>query len=224
MLNQDALCEDWGVERWVLSLLVIAVFLATERTAHCVSSDWIEAPHPAYPLQAALKGHAGEVTLRAALERSGRVKQVTVKRPSGDAALDFAARASVLTWKLNPQKVTSTDLREGRTVVVVFEKHAKDQAIALAVLKRAAKKGSAWKSGGTIEYPSTARDQHQVGTLLLLFTIGRDCHPRAVQLVKSSGNPVLDQAAMIGIQTWTTYPEWVGFSGKVPVTFTMTRR
>jgi TonB family protein len=62
-------------------------------------------------------------------------------------------------------------------------------------------------------YPAAQR------TARIRFTIAADGHPRSVQVIQSSGSTGLDAAAVKGIQTWTAYPEWVGETAEVPVTF-----
>jgi len=82
-------------------LFAIALF-ASSGFAKSATSDWLEAPRPAYPLRAALEGAAGEVKLRVLLKSNGRVQDATVTKSSGKAVLDHAARAAVLNWRLNP--------------------------------------------------------------------------------------------------------------------------
>src|SRR5437879_5578938 len=74
------------------------------------SSDWAEAPQPAYPLRAALEGNAGEVKLRVVLNNDGRVRDAEIIKSSGKEILDDAARAAVLNWRLNQSKIQPSDI------------------------------------------------------------------------------------------------------------------
>src|SRR5437868_15305594 len=95
----------------------IYLFLASVNAAG-VSSDWVEAPKPAYPLNAALEGTTGEVKLRVIVNNDGHVRDATVVKSSGKKELDYAARAAVLNWRLNKSKIQSSDLSPGREVIV----------------------------------------------------------------------------------------------------------
>ena len=196
-----------------------SVFLACLTLSEAASSDWVEAPKPAYPLNAALEGTSGEVKLRVAVNRDGRVSEAGIVKSSGKKELDYAARAAVLKWRMNKSKIQPSDLSPGREVIVDFQETEKERRIALAVLRRASEKGSAWKHGGYFSFPPEAVYPAAQRTARIRFTIAADGHPRAVQLVQSSGSTDLDKAALKGIQTWTAYPEWVGETAEVPVTF-----
>jgi TonB family protein len=183
------------------------------------SSDWAEAPKPAYPLHAALEGTSGEVRLRVIVSSDGRVRDAVVVKSSGKKELDYAARAAVLKWRLQRFRIQQRDLDPGREVIVSFQETEKERRIAAAVLRRASEKGSAWKHGGFFSFPPEAVYPAAQRTARIRFTIGPDGHPRAVQVIQSSGSSSLDSAAVKGIQTWTAYPEWVGETAEVPVTF-----
>jgi TonB family protein len=183
------------------------------------SSDWAEAPKPAYPLNAALEGTTGEVKLRVVVNNDGRVREAGIINSSGKKELDYAARAAVLKWRLIKARIQPRDLTSGRDAIVDFRETEKERHIAAAVLRRASEKGSAWKHGGFFEFPPDAVYPAAHRTARLRFTIGTDGHPRTVQVIQSSGSNSLDSAAVKGIQTWTAYPEWVGETAEVPVTF-----
>lgn len=199
-------------------LLFLSV-LAITGIAKGARTDWDEAPKPAYPLNAALGGARGEVKLRVAVNRDGRVREAGVVKSSGDKELDYAARAAVLKWRLNKSKIQQSDLSPGRELIVDFQETEKERRIAAAVLRRASEKGSAWRHGGYFSFPPEAIYPAAQRTARIRFTIAADGHPRAAQLVQSSGSTDLDTAALKGIQTWAAYPEWVGETAEVPVTF-----
>jgi TonB family protein len=198
---------------------VVPAILLVAQDARAASSDWAEAPKPSYPLNAALEGDRGEVALTVVVNNDGHVREITVAKSSGKKELDYAARAAVFKWRLNRSKIQPRDLTTGREVVVSFEETEKERRIAAAVLRRASDKGSAWKHGGFFAFPPNAVYPEAQRTARIRFTISPDGHPRAVQVIQTSGSPGLDAAAVKGIQTWVAYPEWVGETAEVPVTF-----
>lgn len=203
----------------LIRALLTSAFLVCSTLSEAASSDWAEAPRPAYPLHAALEGTTGEVGLRVVVNKDGRVREAMVVKSSGKKELDYAARAAVLKWRLERSKIQPRDLDPGREVIVDFRETEKERRIAAAVLRRASEKGSAWKQGGFFAFPPDAVYPQAQRTARIRFTIAADGHPRAVQLIQSSGSSSLDAAAIRGIQTWTAHPEWVGETAEVPVTF-----
>src|SRR5438094_9977688 len=81
--------------------------------ARGASTDWAEASKPAYPLNAALEGTHGEVKLRVAVNRDGRVREAGIVKSSGNKELDYAARAAVFKWRMNKSKIQPIDLSPG---------------------------------------------------------------------------------------------------------------
>jgi TonB family protein len=205
--------------RAAIRISLISAVFGFAHFLHGASSDWAEAPQPAYPLRAALEGEAGEVKLRVVVNVDGRVRDAAIVKSSGKQELDYTARAAVLKWRLNKSRIQPRDLTSGREIIVAFQESEKEMRIAAAVLGRASEKGSAWKHGGSFRFPPEAVYPAAQRTARIRFTIGADGHPRAVQIVQSSGSTGLDAAAVKGIQTWTAYPEWVGETAEVPVTF-----
>lgn len=198
---------------------VFALPVLIHLDARAAPSDWLSAPKPAYPLNAALEGTNGEVKLRVIVNSDGRVREAAIVKSSGQKELDHAARAAVLTWQLDRSRIQPRDLTSGREIIVDFRETEKERRIAAAVLRRASEKGSAWKHGGSFRFPLEEVYPAAQRTANIRFTIGTDGHPRAVQVIQSSGSAGLDAAAVKGIQTWTAYPEWVGETAEVPVTF-----
>jgi len=60
-----------------------------------------------------------------------------------------------------------------------------------------------------IEYPPTAIAQRLEGTVWLTLTINADGSIDQVQIAKSSGHPVLDAAALVGVRRWRAVPRQV---------------
>jgi TonB family protein len=207
--------------RLIAFLLSILLALgASLPSSEAAASDWIAAPQPPYPLISALSKSSGVVTLRLILKNDGHVKEVNIEQKSGSERLDAAARMAALQWQLNPARLRASDTKEGRPVVIEFKRIERDSDLARAVLPNAGQHGSAWQRRGLIRFPSSAWVFHkEVGTVVLQFTIGFDCHPRAVKILESSGYRPFDQAAADGIQTWKAYPQFIGESGKIPITF-----
>ena len=55
-------------------------------------------------------------------------------------------------------------------------------------------------------YPWLARISGWEGTVVLRVTIEADGHPSAARIVRSSGYPILDQAAQRAVQQWEFLP------------------
>src|SRR5436853_2719118 len=109
--------------------------------AAATSTDWAEAPKPAYRLRAALEGDIGEVKLRVVVNSDGRVRDATIVKSSGRQELDHAGRAAVLTWRLNKSRIQPRDLTSGREIIVDFRETEKERRIAEAYLRRASVQG-----------------------------------------------------------------------------------
>lgn len=204
--------------------LVVLLILGCLSSGEASRSDWIAAPQPPYPVISALHKSSGVVTLRLILKNDGGVKEVKIEKESGSERLDAAARMTALQWRLNPARLKASDTKEGRLVAIEFKRNKGDLDVARAILLNAGERDSAWQRRGSIQYPSSARFFHrEEGTVLLQFTIGFDGHPTAVRILQSSGYPPFDKAAADGIRTWKAYPQFVGESAKIPVTFILGR-
>jgi protein TonB len=78
------------------------------------------------------------------------------------------------------------------------------------------------------EYPTAARTQHQEGVVLLSVEVSAEGRPTSISLARSSGFPLLDQAAIAGVRRWTFDPaRAAGFpiasTEQVPVRFRLDR-
>ena len=72
------------------------------------------------------------------------------------------------------------------------------------------------------EYPYEARRQRAVGSGIALLTIdARTGYVTAVQMTRSTGNPVLDNATISAFRRWRFKPGAVS-SVQAPITFTLT--
>ena len=78
------------------------------------------------------------------------------------------------------------------------------------------------------EYPVEARRLHQEGVALLGVEVSAEGRPTSVHIKRSSGVPVLDQAALDAVRRWTFEPARIGglpvaSSVDVPLRFSLAR-
>lgn len=66
--------------------------------------------------------------------------------------------------------------------------------------------GAAYLSNPPPDYPLSARRRQLQGTTYLEVHVGRDGHPQSVSVGRSSGYPVLDDAAVSAVRGWTFVP------------------
>ena len=133
--------------------------------AGATSTDWAEAPKPAYPLRAAFEGDIGEVKLRVVVNSDGRVRDATIVKSSGKQELDHSARAAVLTWRLNKSRIQPRDLTSGREIIVDFRETDKGAAYcgggaSASIGKRLcleARRGFSFPARGSISSSATDR-------------------------------------------------------------------
>jgi len=60
------------------------------------------------------------------------------------------------------------------------------------------------------DYPEEAKRAHEEGVAIVSIEINGEGIPESVTLSKSSGFPILDQAALAGVRRWRFYPAVVG--------------
>ena len=63
-----------------------------------------------------------------------------------------------------------------------------------------------YRSNPRPEYPVACRRRHEEGEVRVSVTVSPDGRPLRVSLAKSSGHPLLDQAALDAVRTWTFEP------------------
>ena len=195
-------------------------------------SDWLKSPQPKFP-QAALKNYSeGSVRLRVLMAEDGSVRDVRVIKSSGVSTLDRAAQEAVLQWKMKPAAIKSTDLTKGRDEIIEFKQEA---PIAAVYPDRAACVGAKqsigsptflkmWMFAPFPSYPLEARQSHEQGTAVIAFTIGKTGNTENIQLMKSSGFRILDEAALRAIALWRAHQQYAGGKVMIPINFTMTAR
>ncbi len=72
-----------------------------------------------------------------------------------------------------------------------------------------------YRSNPRPEYPIPSRRRHEEGEVRLIVTVSSDGQPLQVSLLKGSGHPLLDQAAIAAVRGWSFEP---GRAAGVPVT------
>jgi TonB family protein len=210
-------------------VLCIGITLfAITKPASCVS-DWRSAPKPDFPSEALKGSSEGSVKLRIVLAKDGSVTQATISKSSGNRALDEVARRAVLKWKLKPDALKPTDLTSGREIVMDFRQEAPiaavhaDGRVGGFVTKdgiiSATKTSQMWMFAPFPTYPIQARAREEQGTVGLRLTIGKDGRPIDIQIIKSSGYALLDQAAIQAVRLWRAHKEYAGVTLKLPIKF-----
>jgi protein TonB len=63
-----------------------------------------------------------------------------------------------------------------------------------------------YRSNPRPDYPIASKRRHEEGEVRLAVTVSPDGRPLRVSLVKSSSHPLLDQAAIDAVRTWTFEP------------------
>src|SRR5437764_1234694 len=94
-------------------LIAFAFTIVANHGSLCaMGSDWKEAPKPAFPAAALERNSQGAVMLRIVVTTQGAVDHVAVAKSSGDRALDEAARAGVLKWKMKRGAIKPLDMTQ----------------------------------------------------------------------------------------------------------------
>jgi TonB family protein len=185
-------------------------------------SVWISAPKPKFPEAALRKGTERYVVVRARIASDGSIAAAAIARSSGDTTLDEAARNAVLNWKMNPAAIKPEYRSSGYNVRFDFRQEA---PIAVKYRDRAAyfstyRSAQMWKHVSIPEYPIHERGVKAAGTTMVGVTIGAGGEVVSVELVKTSGYPNLDKAALAAVRLWRAHDQYSGRRVVVPVQFT----
>jgi TonB family protein len=191
------------------------------------TSDWKEQPKPNFPVAALEKNEQGFVRLRVVLKKDGTVDHVGIVQGSNNPVLDEAAQRGVLKWKLKRAAMKPSDFTAGREVVIDFREEAAVAAVypngTIANFGRgdaiSQTAGKVWRSAPFPAYPTEARQLHETGTVLLKVAIGKNGNVERVQVLQSSGHPILDDAAVRAVRLWKAQPKYAGRTGTFPVRF-----
>jgi TonB family protein len=207
--------------RLFISLLAMAILLSSPLRA--AASVWVSAPKPKFPEAALSRGSEGYVIIRAYIARDGAVTRATISRSSGDSTLDEAARAALLKWKMNPAAIKPDYLAKGYEQRIDFRQEA---PVAARYRDRVAYFGSfegakIWTYAPFPEYPAHERLVKAEGVTHVRVVIGSDGQVSSAEVVKSSGFPNLDQAALGAVRQWRARREYAGKHGVLPVHFTL---
>lgn len=92
----------------------------TSKTRMAKAADYLNNPHPKYPLLALRRNQEGTVTLKVKVDKSGKVVSLSIKGSSGYSLLDNAATKSVKSWIFAPATLSNGD-KVASTVIVPIE-------------------------------------------------------------------------------------------------------
>ena len=187
------------------------------------ASVWASKPQPKFPEAALRRNTEGYVVVRAYIGKDGTVTRATISRSSGDAALDEAARTAVLNWKMNAAAIKSEYLTKGYDQRIDFRQEA---PVAIRYRDRAAyfasfRSAKIWTYTPVPEYPAHERAMRSQGVVYIRVTIGTDGAVASAEVVKTSGYPNLDKAALVAVRKWRSHREFAGKHGVLPVAFTL---
>ncbi|MDR1228493.1 MAG: energy transducer TonB [Azoarcus sp.] len=76
-------------------------------TAARYDADYLHNPRPPYPPMSRRLGEQGTVTLRAYVLPDGSAGKVEIRKSSGSARLDEAARTAIMKWRFEPARMGS---------------------------------------------------------------------------------------------------------------------
>ena len=192
-----------------------------------MGSDWKEAPKPAFPAAALERNSQGAVMLRIVVTTQGAVDHVAVAKSSGDRALDEAARAGVLKWKMKRGAIKPLDMTQGREVIIDFREEAAVAAKysdGIVASFGDANSAEMWRSAPFPSYPVDARRLGEEGTVRLTVGIGANGDVIKVDVLQTSGYKLLDEAAIQAVRRWKAHPKYAGQTVRLPIEFTMRRR
>jgi TonB family protein len=208
--------------RFPLLLCALAFFLVIQLNAEAASSDWLEAPQPRFPSNALQRSSEGVVKLRILLSHNGRVTNATVVKSSGDTVLDEAARGTVLTWRMDPRRIKTSDLTKGRIEEIEFRQETVRSATypqGVAAGFSSEEEWRKWTYAPFPYYPMDARRLRHTGMVVVSAKIASDGRVVRVQIVKSSGYSDLDEMAVKAVRHWRAHRQFAGQNLEVPVNF-----
>ena len=203
---------------------VSAIFvfvLAGVSPARAASSVWAVAPKPDFPNAELSKGTEGYVVVNAHVNSAGAVTTVIVAKSSGHSILDEAARAAVLKWRMKIADVKPEYATSGYKVRFDFKPETlvaaryRDRTGYFSTYKSA----EMWKYVTIPEYPIHELGERAKGTTLIAVTIGPGGEVTNAEVIKTSGYPNLDKAAVAAVRLWRAHEQYVGKRFKVPVAF-----
>jgi TonB family protein len=210
-----------------LMLAFASAIVASPAPLQAMGSDWKEAPKPTFPSAALERNSQGAVTLRVVVTAQGTVDHVAVAKSSGDRALDEAARAGVLKWKIKHGAIKPSDMTQGRDVIIDFREEAavaarySDGTVASFPHANSAEM---WRSAPFPPYPLEARRLGEEGMVRLTLGIGAKGDVTKVEVLQTSGYKLLDEAAIQAVRRWKAHPQYAGQTVSLPINFTMQRR
>jgi TonB family protein len=201
---------------------LISFALVAASPAQGAPSVWASAPKLNFPEAALKKGSEGYVMLRAYVDAAGAVTRVAISKSSGDSMLDEAARTAVLKWKMKTEAIKPEYRASGYQVRFDFQQETpvaikyRDRSGYFATYKGA----QMWRYVTVPEYPIHEAGMRAAGTTMVGVTIGPGGEVVSAEVVKTSGYPNLDKAALAAVRLWRAHEQYAGKRGVVPVEFT----
>jgi len=203
----------------------LALALLVASPARGETSVWASAPKPNFPTAALKKGSEGYVVVRAYIGSDGAVTRTAISKSSGDSTLDEAARTAVLKWRMNTGAIKTEYRTNGYQVRFDFRQ---ETPVAARYRDRAGWFGSfrsanIWIYAPFPEYPFHERLLKAEGLAMVRVQIGPDGAVSSAEIVRSSGHPNLDKAAVAAVRTWRAHREYAGKHGVIPIHFALRR-
>lgn len=151
---------------------------------------------PKYPRQVLANCAAGEVLLDLLVNPKGRVTEVLIAQSSGRLSFDLSAQKAVTHWRLEPRGCPY------RTQYRVHFKPPMSTCLRYAVAEDITKAELDSMMANPPHYPRELLDAGIEGEVLLMIRI--DAHGRVMErsIHQSSGNELLDAAALDAAQRW----------------------
>ena len=189
----------------------------------------VKNPSPEYPQEALNDSVQGTVKVRVVVSKAGTVTEAKVDSSSGSKVLDNAALACAKSWVFAKTEVVDTGLilfqftlgsqlpkaggvytgglQAPTPEIDLGEKPPVPPAIAQVTTKVRKPSGVEIKEKQDLNYPKLAKDNWESGTVTLRVYLKKKGIVDRVEIVASSGNESLDNAAISNVKSWRYYTE-----------------
>jgi TonB family protein len=199
-----------------MSLLVVMAHCPTAKasdrpTVYVDASfvkDFVVAPVPNYPMEALEKKWGGLGVFELRFRPDGTVKDVVTLMTTDHELLDQTARSALRQWRCKPGTSSS-----GRLTMLFSVRHGTINVAPDEALKEI-------PVHPYPTYPKEAVRRGWAGTGLFIMRFRPDGTVKQVVALKSTDNPVLDDACVRTLLRWRSVPGACR-TAKVPVTFTL---
>jgi len=207
------------IKRAVTGLFMLV--LSTASPARAAASVWASAPKPDFPKAELSKGTESYVVVSAYLNATGAVTRVAIAKSSGHPVLDETARTAVSKWRMKAGNVKPEYATNGYQVRFDFRPETlvaaryRDRSGYFSTYKSA----EMWKYVTIPEYPIHELGERATGTTKVGVTIDPGGEVTGAEVVKTSGYPNLDKAAVAAVRLWRAHEQYAGKRFVVPVVF-----